>query len=389
MAHQLSELYIDGELRTDDAGAPLWTMAYAEGGAVPWHRLGQVIPAGSDLAYWAQWAGLDYRVECRPNCRADGSPIPASFHIAREDNGAILGAYVAGQYQPFQNADAMALVEKICERYGFRIDTAGALFDGAKAWVQIKTDVEAELPGGDVISNSIVVAPYHTGRNSTRIISTQTRVVCDNTLSYAIAKADASDDADAAAKYHHRVIFDDDAIVEAVGQNEISFREFSDVAAKMAERILTDAERLDYFQDVLGGAIKTGDNGVVTRSVAVRRAMAFASGRDFVAEGKAAPDVVRVVDEAIERARRGSASDAAIVADDIANDDVAINPGHDLASAKGTLFGALNTVTWMCDHAPTKDRGLEHKMSSNIFGDGTGAKIKSRAMTEARELLAA
>jgi hypothetical protein len=208
-------------------------------------------------------------------------------------------------------------------------------------------------------------------------------------LSYAIAKADASDDEDAAAKYHHRVIFDDDAIVEAVGQNEVSFREFSDVAAKMAERILTDAERLDYFQDVLGGAIKTDDSGVVTRSVAVRRAMAFAGGRDFVAEGKTAADVIRVVDEAIEQARRGSASDAEIVADDIADDAVVINPGHDLASAKGTLFGALNTITWMVDHAPTKDRGLEHKISSNIFGDGTGAKIKSRAMTRGVELLAA
>ena len=43
----------------------------------------------------------------------------------------------------------------------------------------------------------------------------------------------------------------------------------------------------------------------------------FIGEEEEVLEGKTAPDVVRVVEEAIDRAPRGSASDAVIVADDV------------------------------------------------------------------------
>jgi hypothetical protein len=125
--------------------------------------------------------------------------------------------------------------------------------------------------------------------------------------------------------------------------------------------------------------------------------MAFATGHDFIAEGKAAPDVARIVDEAIDRARRGSASDASIVAADIAIDAErqdarqrrAINPGHDMASAQSTLWGAFNTVTWLCDHRPAQNRGADFALASNKLGEGNGAAVKARAATVARQLLAA
>ena len=377
MAHELGTFEIDG------VSYP--TICYADGGQVPWHGMGNVILASDPVSDWLTWSGMEYDVETRPNCRADGSPIDSSFHIARTDNGAIMGHYVAGQYQPFQNREALELAVDICGTHGFRLDTAGVLFDGAKAWVQIQSDMSAELPGGDKLANSIVIAPAHDGRTATRLLATNVRVVCNNTMSAAIARASDAD----AASFHHRVPFDAETIVQAVGQNAENFAEFICIAHDMAARVITDAERLEFFQAVIGGKEKTDDSGRVTRSVGVRRAMAFATGRDFIAEGKAAPDVVRLVDEAIERARRGSASDAAIVADDIANDDVAINPGHAMESAKGTLWGAFNTVTWLADQRPAKDRGIDHAIASSLLADGNGAKLKARAMTEARELLAA
>jgi phage/plasmid-like protein (TIGR03299 family) len=361
------------------------TICYAEGGQVPWHGLGQVIASDVPASDWLKWSGLDYDVETRPNCRADGSAIDSSYHIARIDTGAIMGPFVAGQYQPFQNREALELAVEICETHGFRLDTAGVLFGGAKAWVQVQSDLDAELPGGDRLANSIVVAPAHDGRTATRLIATNVRVVCNNTMSAAIARASDAD----TASFHHRVPFDADAIVQAVGQNAESFAEFAKIAHDMAGRILSDAERLAFFQAVIGGKEKIDDSGRVTRSVGVRRAMAFASGRDFVADGKTAPDVVRVVDEAIERARRGSASDAEIVADDIVSNDSAINPGYAMESANGTLWGAFNTVSWLADQKPAKSRGLDHAIASSLLADGQGARLKASAMREARELLAA
>ena len=373
MSHELGTFYLDGvECRT---------FAWAEGGAVPWPRLGQVVPRDASGAEWMRQAGLAYQVECRPNCRLDGSPIESSFHIARTDTGGIVGPYVAGQYQPFQNEDAMALALVICFTYGFRIDTAGVLFDGAKAFLQIQTDSVAELPGGDELRNGLVIAPGHDGRTATRLLSTNVRVVCNNTLSMALASASDT------ASFHHRVPFDAETVAESVVLNRSQFGTFTARAHEMAAVILTHDERTDFFESVLGGTSKVTDNGVRVPPVAVRRAVAFAEGRDFVAEGKDKADVIRLVDEALDRARRSSSVDSQIVADDLAVPGVTINPGHDLESAGPSLWGAVNTLTWMVEQNPTKKTGEGNAIASSLLDTGTGAAIKRKAWNKACELV--
>jgi len=365
-------------------GAMLPTICYREGGPLPWHGLGNLIAAGAPVEQWRTMAGLAYDVELRPNCRADGTVIDSSFHIARTDNDAIMGPYVAGQYLPFQTSGALELAELICREHGFRFDTAGALFGGARGWFQVVAESRlAELPGGDFVTDTLVITFDHSGRVAAKIISTPVRVVCNNTLSMAVASASNS------ASFTHRIPFDAGNVVAAIGAGAENFAAFAKLAQAMAERVITDAERLEYFQNVIGGKEKTDGSGRVVRSVGVRRAMAFATGHDFIAEGKAAPDAARIVDEAIDRARRGSASDASIVAADIAIDASAINPSHDMASAQSTLWGAFNTVTWLCDHRPAQNRGAEFALASNKLGEGNGAAVKARAATVAREILAA
>jgi hypothetical protein len=328
-------------------------------------------------------SGLAYDVELRANCRADGSPIDSSYHIARTDNGAIMGPFVAGQYVPFQTSAALDLAESICREHGFKFDTAGALFEGARGWFQIVAERHAELPGGDIVIDTLVITFDHRGFVSAKIISTPVRVVCNNTLSMAVATATDT------AAFTHRIPFDADSVVAAIGAGAENFAAFAKLAHAMAGRVISDAERLQYFQDVIGGKEKADDSGRVIRSVGVRRAMAFSTGRDFIAEGKAATDVARVLDEAIDNAARGSASDAVIVADDIASDTVAINPGHDMVSAQSTLWGAFNTVTWLADHRPAKDRGADFALASNKLGEGNASKLKTRAVCEAQALIAA
>lgn len=375
MSHELGTFEYNGET--------LPTICYLEGGQLPWHGMGNVIAPGAPVEEWRTMSGLAYDVELRANCRADGTPIDSSFHIARTDNDAIMGPYVAGQYVPFQTSAALDLAASICREHGFKFDTAGALFEGARGWFQIVAERHAELPGGDIVTDTLVITFDHSGTVSAKIISTPVRVVCNNTLSMAVASASDT------ASFTHRIPFDADHVVAAIGAGAKNFAEFAKLAHDMAERVITDAERLEYFQNVIGGKEKTDDSGRVIRSVGVRRAMAFSTGRDFIAEGKAAPDVARVVDEAIDKASRGSASDAEIVADDIANDDAVINPGHDMASAQSTLWGAFNTVTWLADHKPAKSRGDDYALASNKLGEGNGAKLKARATLAAREVLAA
>ena len=74
-------------------------------------------------------------------------------------------------------------------------------------------------------------------------------------------------------------------------------------------------------------------------------------------------------------------------ADVTSDPDPAINPGHDMESTRGTLWGAFNTVTWAADHQPIKNRGADFNLASNLLGDGTGGKLKAKAQRAALELL--
>jgi phage/plasmid-like protein (TIGR03299 family) len=374
MAHEL-DFSADGRV----------AMAYLNGDQPPWHAnetRPQVVDPGADIDVWAEAAGLDYQIEVLPNCKADGTAIDDSFHIARTDTGAVVGPYIAGQWRPVQNAEALELADNIRRRHGYEIVTAGALFGGSKIWVQLEADADAVLPGEDRITSRPLFSLSHTGREANLFTAVNTRVVCNNTLTAALAEGTDVE------RHDHRVAFDPDAIETALGLNADKFGVFADIARRMASRAMTDAEALEYFRGVFGGKEKTEESGRVLHSVAVRRAMAFHRGQDFVPVGKDnAADVALYVSDRLEQIARGAAVDLPA---DVANAPASgINPGHDMESARGTLWGAFNTVTWLADQRPTKNRGADHGIASNLFGDGTGGKLKSKAHTKALELLAA
>jgi hypothetical protein len=328
-------------------------------------------------------ARLNYEVELFPNCRPTGEPIEDSFHIARTDGARpIFGRFVAGDWQPVQNANLMSLAFEIETRHGFQVITAGALFGGSKVFVQLETGRSFTLPGNDRIVNRLLCTVSHVGNESNQFIGGKTRAVCHNTVNAVLAEGAGL------IRHDHRVEFDHDAIVTAIGLNADDFDDFAAAAQAMAAAALSDAQALEYFRSVLGGKESTDDNSRVVYSQAVRRAQAFHQGRDFVAIGqKSADDVARIVSEKLDDIARNVRN--VELPDDIAKPSEIINPGHDLESARGTIWGALNTVTYMADHKPTKDRGTDANLASNLLGSGTGGKLKARAWKSALELIAA
>jgi hypothetical protein len=370
-------------MQTEDG---TFAMAYREGDALPWHAAEtnpQTFAPGATPQEIADAARLNYEVELVPNCRPDGSPIADSFHISRvDDPQQVFGRFVAGDWQPVQNAALLDLAAHIESRFGFQVITAGALFGGAKVFVQLETDREFTLPGNDKLVSRLLSTVSHVGLESNKFIGANTRVVCDNTV-----RAATSEGAGIVC-HDHRVEFDHDAITAAVGLNAEAFGDFADFAAAAAARALTDAEALAYFKTVYGGREKIEENGRVRHSIGVRKAMAAHKGQVFVPVGKAdAADAALYVADRLDQIARGAASD--LPADVTAAPDPAINPGHDLESTRGTLWGAFNTVTWAADHQPIKNRGADFNLASNLLGDGTGGKLKAKAQRAALELLAA
>jgi hypothetical protein len=363
-----------------------FAMAYREGDALPWHA-GETNPQtfepGAMPHEISVAARLGYKVQLMPNCFADGSPISDSYHISRVDDlHTVYGRFVAGDWQPVQNSDLLDLAAHICERHDFEIITAGALFGGAKVFVQLETGREFSLPGKDKLVSRLLATVSHIGLESNKFVGCNTRVVCWNT-----AKAATGEGAGIVC-HDHRVEFDHDAITAAVGLNAEAFGEFAEFAAAAATRALTDAEALNFFRTVYGGREKIEENGRVRHSIGVRKAMAAHKGQVFVPVGKAdAADVGLYVADRLDEIARGVAAD--LPADVTAEPSAAINPGHDMESTRGTLWGAFNTVTWQADHQPIKNRGASFNIASNLLGEGTGGKLKAKAQRVALELLAA
>ena len=363
-----------------------FAMAYREGDALPWHAAEtnpQTFARFPTPQEVSDAARLGYEVQLVANCRPDGSPIADSFHISRVDDPAtVYGRFVAGDWQPVQNSNLLELAAHICERHDFEMITAGALFDGAKVFAQMETKNEFSLPGNDKIVSRLLATVSHIGLESNKFIGCNTRVVCENTV-----KAATGEGAGIVC-HDHRVAFDHEAIATAVGLNAESFGEFATFAAAAAVRALSDAEALEYFKVVYGGKEKVEDNGRVRHSIGVRKAMAAHRGQVFVPVGAAdAADAALLVADRLDQIARGVATE--LPADVTSDPSAAINPGHDLESARGTLWGAFNTVTWQADHQPIKNRGASFNIASNLLGEGTGGKLKAKAHRVALDLLTA
>jgi len=363
-----------------------FAMAYRAGDDLPWHHREtnpQTFAPGASPAEIMQAACLDYQVQVVPNYFSDGTKIPDSNHISRVDNPKqIFGRFVAGNWKPVQNESLLDLAEMIEQKHGFEIITAGALFGGAKVFIQLETNKSFTLPGNDKLVSRLLSTVSHIGIESNKFIGCNTRAVCDNTIRAATGEKAGI------VVHDHRVEFDPEVIEAAIALNASEFGTFAEIAQAMATRALSDSEALEFFRRVLGGRQKI-ENGVTLRdSVAVRKAVAAHKGQEFVAIGQEnTADVVAYVDDRLKDIGRNVAS--GLPADVVSAPVKTINPGHDMESTRGTLWGAFNTVTWMADHQPVKNRGIDHALASNLLGDGTGGKIKAKAQRVACDLLAA
>ena len=366
----------------------------------PWHSSlthPQTFESGASIEQIAVAGGFNFRVALFPNCRADGSQIEDSHYIAIDDGtpegGHITGPYVvAGEYNaitqqykhytPVQPSQLLELAEVLQEKHGFQIITLGALHNCASLWVQCLGADTFTLPGCDEVKSSLLCTTSNQGYVANKVVACNTRVVCDNTQQIALGEGDI-------IKHDHKTPFDLEALQVAIGLGQEEFGIFKDAAAAMAKTALNEAGALEYFRMVFGGKERVEDNGKVIHSVAVRRAMAFHKGQEFKALGKdtAPADVAAAVDAKLSEIARNVAS--GFPSDIVTDPNPDINPGHDLESARGTVWGAYNTVTYMADQRPTKSKGIDHQIGSQMLGTGTGGALKRKAYKTALELIAA
>jgi len=365
------------------------TMAFV--GAVPWHGLGEPVSNEMSPTEMMDAAGCNWEVALTSNhyppdhAHHAGEPIEDSNFIERIHDGKILGKYVAGHYKPVQNIELFEFFEEFINNGSMYLHTAGSLFGGQKVWCMASTKEGFYLDDKqqDEVVNNLLFTISHTGQDANSALNTPVRVVCANTMRRAMA------DVDAIVTHNHRAIFDPETLKVALGVSSKNFGELEEFAKACAKRALSGEEQIDFFKNVFGGKERIEDTGKVVQSEAVRKAMAYFRGQEFspVQKKETKDATIAKLQEQVEALRSGKTIEDISAGDrDIASEpDSTINAGWDLPSAKGTLWGAFNTVTYMTDHKPTRDFGADNRLNKAFYGGGKDHK--TIAYDEAKELL--
>jgi phage/plasmid-like protein (TIGR03299 family) len=165
-------------------------------GEVPWHGLGIAVPPDVTSAEMLKAAGLDWSVEKVPANgarlikRNHGRDIYDRYFVERDCVGGervrpVLGV-VGAQYELLQNREAFAFFDPFLEPGHAQYETAGALGNGERVWVQVRVGDPIVITLDDQVDKFILLSNSHDGRGALSLRFTPTRVVCQNTLNLAL-----------------------------------------------------------------------------------------------------------------------------------------------------------------------------------------------------------
>lgn len=303
---------------------------YAYVGKPGWHGLGNELESGATLEQWADTAGLAHKVLELPSLyEFDGDTMQHEGRktLVRSDNGFAL-ANVGEGYEVVQPAAVLEFYRDLVDASGlFTLETAGSLHGGRKVWALAKSKIELSIGASDIVLPYLFLATSYDGSMATTGKFTTVRVVCQNTL----AMADRS--GGAAVRVPHSTKFDADAVKAELGLIESKAADFETTARAMADVELSPDDSLDFFATIFGN-----DPGQLGGT----------------------PELDTLPRQRLARIER-------------AVDAYTGGPGAALRGARGTLWGAVNAVTYLVDHAGT-GRSEESRFTSAQFGPGASQK---------------
>lgn len=173
MAHEL-EIGADGKAKAFFVGQPAW------------HGLGTLLEHPPTVEEAIKLAGLDWEVELAKLTLPDGQEVSHKATVRSTDRR-LLGV-VGPAYVPLQNKDAFGWFQPLVDGKLADLEAAGSLFEGRKIWILAKVKGgDLDVLPGDQISQYLLLAHAHDGSLAIRVGFTTIRVVCNNTLTAAVA----------------------------------------------------------------------------------------------------------------------------------------------------------------------------------------------------------
>jgi phage/plasmid-like protein (TIGR03299 family) len=312
-------------------------------GEVPWHGLGTNMTPGQTLEQWREASGLA-NVQYEAPEAIPGQPnainprrtivVPDKKVIYRSDTKAALGI-VSDRYQVVQPAQVINFYDELCDRYGYAMETMGALKDGKVVWALAKTGVGAKIQGIDEVQAYLLLTTSFDGSGATTGKFTDVRVVCNNTLTMAMGKS-----ASKSVAVRHNTAFNADSVKAELGVGKVWEEHIAKLAA-LADVQVTPQQQVDYLLKVY--------HDLTSKSIDASK-----------------PNVERTMQRLA-----GILSQA---------------PGATMPTAFGTLYGLVNAVTYDVDHSP-RAHSNDTRMASAWLG--AGDNLKTKALEEAVAIMQA
>lgn len=163
---------------------PRTSSPYPDTGPPPWQNVGIELNHPMTSRNAIQTALLDYTVVKNP-LKLNTDLQQDVYATMRTDTGDVLGI-VRESYQPIQNRDAFAFFDTLVKEQEAVYDTAGVFGRGECVWILAKLPGFIKVNGNDIVNKYLLLTNSHDGSPQVRVRVTPIRVVCNNTLTSAL-----------------------------------------------------------------------------------------------------------------------------------------------------------------------------------------------------------
>jgi phage/plasmid-like protein (TIGR03299 family) len=293
-------------------------------GSSPWHRLGTELDNVTNARDAVRLAGLDYTVVTRPmDALVKMYSRYSDWGIVREDTGELLGTS-DDSHVPIQNVDAFRFFDTLVQTNQASYETAGMIGRGERVWILAKIPGAIKVRGRDIVNKYLLLTNSHDGQSGVRVKLTPIRVVCNNTLTAALQGV-----GDFTIPRSLAMGEDGQQAASLLEASGVLYGKLDAIFGRMAGIRITARELLDY--------------------------------------------VMALIPE--KEAGDASASDV------WANVLALHESGQGASLARGTLWGAYNSVTEYADHLMASTQRAS-QLESIWFGQGERLKAKAFQLAE-------
>ena len=238
------------------------TMMYNSKNGLPWHKLGNPVNGLATAQEALHQSGLDWEVETQKIYTKNDfqfDEVKMGKVVVRQMDNKALGV-VGNRYTPLQNTEAFKFFDNVVGEDEAIYETAGSLKGGRVVWLLAKLPSYMRIKGtDDVMKKYVLLTNSHDGSKPVIAKVTPIRVVCNNTLSFALGRGGS---AEARIRHTKNVTSNLMEAKRTLGLVNKVYDQLEDIFNGMADVSLNTEQVDNYYNEVFNG----GDEELATRT---------------------------------------------------------------------------------------------------------------------------